>query len=161
MNPVTVLKTRLEGDGTQRYRMVTELIKIGQQEGIRGLYRGLQASLIRDCPYAALSFTLYSQLCFHLSQPFPDASPNQKQAIVFIAAAVGAGTATTLTHPFEVIKTKQQLEMGQQWGLRQVARAVYAKDGLTGFFRALVPRLVRRSLMSGITWTLYSTILKT
>merc|ERR1719498_1268855 len=57
--PFTVIKTRMESNHFQ-YRSVSHaVIDIWRSQGIRGLYRGTFATVVRDAPYSGLYLQLY------------------------------------------------------------------------------------------------------
>jgi hypothetical protein len=63
MNPVAVVKTRMEFAplGASGYPSALHgVVSIARAEGVRGLYRGLAATILRDAPYSGLYFMAYS-----------------------------------------------------------------------------------------------------
>ena len=68
--------------------------------------------------------------------------------------------ATTITHPFDVLRTRIQLKPQEFQNTLHAAQLTFHQDGLRGFFLGLVPRLVRKTLSAAITWTLYEELVK-
>ena len=77
-----------------------------------------------------------------------------------ISGFVSGLFATSVTHPFDLLKTKIQLEPKIYHNTYHAAIHVYKKNGLTGFFAGYVPRAVRKTLSSAITWVIYEEFVK-
>jgi len=59
--PLTVLKTRLEASHSRpSIRVILRSIYLDR--GLIGFYRGMGATLLRDCPYQGIQFILYNYL---------------------------------------------------------------------------------------------------
>lgn len=68
--PHEVIRTRLREAGSVIYKGVfSGLALIYRQEGIRGLYGGMAAHLLRVVPNAAIMFLAYEQMLKLLSAP--------------------------------------------------------------------------------------------
>lgn len=74
---------------------------------------------------------------------------------------VAAGIlASIVTQPADVLKTKMQLYPSKFNGVWSVAVYVHGKYGVRGYFKGVVPRMLRRTLMAAMAWTLYEQITK-
>lgn len=63
--PMQVARTRMQerfADGRRYGRLDTALLYIFRTEGVRGLYRGLSANVMRVTPQAAVTFVTYEQI---------------------------------------------------------------------------------------------------
>lgn len=161
--PATVVKTRLES-GLFAYRGVGDALRcIYRTEGLPGLFSGLSATLLRDAPFSALHMAIYTQLRRQLQQK-QENLPNKTQQghnlamETFACSLVAALSASMLTQPADVIKTRMQTRAGNG-GPLSTAMQVYRDDGMVGFWRGLAPRLMRRALMSALAWTVFETII--
>lgn len=166
--PVTVIKTRFES-GVYAYNGIFQALgSLLRTEGVRGLTSGLIPTLLRDVPYSGLYLMFYTQLKIQSN----DVLVNQKEVkkvqnieenktntgLRHFACSIFAGIlASVLTHPFDVIKTKVQVSKSP---LNSVAatKSILKTDGISGLFIGLVPRLLRRTLMTALSWTLYERI---
>jgi len=159
MIPMTVIKTRFESD-VYRYGCIREAVRqIYQREGGRGFRCGLSATLLRDAPFSGLYFMFYTQLKQLYS---PELYEGRLSSLCHLSCGMGAGLmASTLTQPFDVIKTKMQLYPDKFDNIFKVAQYVHAKYGYTGFMKGLTPRLLRRSLMAAMAWTVYEKVMVT
>jgi len=157
--PVTVVKTRFEGFGTNSYKGTLDALKtIATREGIRGLFSGLLPTILRDAPFSGLYYLFYEKFKMNLlnSQTMPD-------TLAHICSGASAGAiATVLTHPQDVVKTRLQFESSStsRRSMTQVIKMLEKEGGIKAFYRGLFPRLIRRPLLSAITWTLYEAMVK-
>lgn len=147
--PITVVKTRWEAKGSSYKGLYQALVSITHTEGWRGLGAGLVPTLLRDAPYSALYLMIYSRLKSSIA---PRDSAVQMDHVM--AALLAGLLATTLVQPADVIKTRMQLSPSSP-GLLAATLAIYRNRGFPGFLVGLVPRAVRKSLMSCLSWTVY------
>lgn len=147
--PVTILKVRFESTFYQYPSILSAISTIYQENGIRGLFRGWGATVLRDAPHAGLYLMFYE-----LIKPFLSSD-----ALGKLLSGMTAGfMATTATQPFDLIKTRIQLAKNRT-GFTQNFIDVVQREGLIGLFNGMGPRLVRKSLSSAITWTVYEEII--
>ncbi|EFX71442.1 hypothetical protein DAPPUDRAFT_327070 [Daphnia pulex] len=149
--PFTVIKTRFES-GHFKYKNVAEaLSSIYRLEGGRGLMTGLGATLARDVPFSAVYYAVYTQL--------KQLQPGSTMGKSFSCGLVAGIVASVVTHPADVVKTSMQLFPSRyQHRTREAVLSVYRRLGVKGFFSGLMPRLVRRSLVSALSWTVYDKV---
>ncbi|XP_006611570.1 mitochondrial glycine transporter-like isoform X2 [Apis dorsata] len=157
--PITVVKTRFESE-IYKYNSVGEALKIiYKQEGIRGLSSGLVPTLLRDAPYSGLYLTFYTQLkniVIEADLPYVKSS-----APIHFSCGILAGIfASTVTQPADVIKTKMQLYPNEFKNVRNAVFRIYKKYGMLGYFKGIVPRILRRTLMTAMAWTVYEEVTK-
>lgn len=127
------------------------LSRILQEEGARGLYRGLSPTLFALLPNWAVYFTVYERLKIAIGNrvsPNAPAGPG-----VHMIAAAGAGAATMMiTNPLWVIKTRLQtqtlgLSMGSKGntvhykGTLDAFRRITREEGISGLYSGLGPSL--------------------
>lgn len=164
--PATVIKTRLES-GLFDYRDVSRAFtSILRTEGVRGLYTGVTATLMRDAPFSSIYYMFYSQLR-KLAEANGDQlqrlgsvnqSPLLNQSAVSVLCGFIAGfAASIITQPPDVIKTHMQLQPNKYRNVRLTMMAIVQEHGLAGLFRGIVPRMIRRTMMSSLAWTVYET----
>lgn len=84
----------------------------------------------------------------------------------FISASIAACGAVTVTNPFDLLKTRRQLqnELVQAKQLdaamaRKISlRSVLAAEGIPGIYRGLVPAYIYQVLMNGIRFAVYEPV---
>ena len=73
---------------------------------------------------------------------------------------LGGLAATVLTHPFDVVKTSIHLTPKIYPNLLSTTHAIFANEGVAGFFKGILPRILRKSMSSAISWTVYEEIVR-
>lgn len=100
-------------------------------------------------------------------------------AIQFCSAFLAGGLATALFQPTEVIKTRLQLARlapnsatlsataatppvlpPSRHRVLDMTRRIYREDGMTGFFRGLAPRIIKRSLSNATGWMIFEQLVQ-
>ncbi|XP_025153784.1 mitochondrial glycine transporter isoform X3 [Harpegnathos saltator] len=154
--PITVVKTRFESD-VYRYNSISEALKlIYRQEGIRGLSSGLVPTLLRDAPYSGLYLMFYNQLKKMTADT--EKKSNKLIPVHFCCGIVAGLMASMVTQPADVIKTKMQLYPNEFNSIYHATLFVYKKYGILGYFKGVVPRMLRRTLMTAMAWTVYEQV---
>jgi len=157
MIPVTVVKTRFES-GIFKYTGVTDaLFKIYRHEGVRGLSSGLFPTLLRDAPFSGIYLMFYEQLKSRTPAALLETSPNSAH---FLCGVAAGAMASAVTHPADVVKTKMQVCSGRSVSIMKAILMVYSKRGAMGFWSGLTPRLLRRTLMAALAWTVYENVMR-
>jgi solute carrier family 25 protein 38 len=114
LHPMSIVKVRMESYREHRYTgALSALRDIARTEGFAGLYAGLGAALLRDVPYSAAYIFFYQQLLSTASRVWgdPGGSAGSLPFSMTFAAGLTAGLAATcISHPFDVIKTRLQLD---------------------------------------------------
>ncbi|XP_018020386.1 mitochondrial glycine transporter A isoform X2 [Hyalella azteca] len=159
MIPMTVVKTRYESD-VYRYRGVVEAVRtIYSKEGARGLTCGLLPTLLRDAPFSGLYLMFYTQIKYKIPEDYREGPLSS--ACHFSCGVISGLLASAITQPFDVVKTKMQLYPDKFSSLLQVVIYVRKKYGYKGYFKGLVPRMLRRTLMAAMAWTVYENMMQT
>ncbi|NWS08237.1 S2538 protein, partial [Motacilla alba] len=162
MLPVTVVKTRYES-GRFGYGSVYGALKsIYQTEGARGMFSGLTATLLRDAPFSGIYLMFYTQTKNLTPQ---GEAEYQLDPVLMPLLNFGCGIfagilASLATQPADVIKTHMQLSPQKYHRTSQAIAFIYKDFGLVGFFRGGVPRLLRRTLMAAMAWTVYEQMME-
>eukprot|EP00092_Neocalanus_flemingeri_P003634 GFUD01003901.1.p1 GENE.GFUD01003901.1~~GFUD01003901.1.p1 ORF type:complete len:282 (+),score=37.32 GFUD01003901.1:631-1476(+) len=157
MIPFTVIKTRFEANSygyKTTYQAFRNILKF---EGLRGLTSGLGPTLFRDVPFSGLYLMFYE----HLKSMVPTDTKNYNPSATHFMCGFAAGIlASLVTQPADVIKTSMQLDREKR-GLVRTVKMIYGKQGLGGFAIGLAPRMLRRTLMAALAWTVYEKMIKT
>lgn len=172
MMPITVIKVRYESN-LYPYRSIWEAgTSILQREGLKGFFSGFGATALRDAPYAGLYVLFYEQSKRQLSQ-LQSAIPNvenlgfhdgmtssQSISINFLSGVLAAGLATTITNPFDAIKTRVQLLPEKYGNMVKASRRMISEDGFRSLFDGLALRVARKAISSALAWTLYEELIR-
>uniref|UniRef100_A0A8D8YPH9 Solute carrier family 25 member 38 n=1 Tax=Cacopsylla melanoneura TaxID=428564 RepID=A0A8D8YPH9_9HEMI len=150
--PFTVVKTRYESTSFHYDSLRQALSHIFRTEGLKGLWSGTNATVVRDAPYSGLYFMFYTQ-----AKAFKPTELSETDA-AYILFQLGCGgvagvIATLVTQPADIVKTRMQLT--SQATFTSVVHSIYQDYGTLGFVQGFVPRVMKRTLMSAISWTIF------
>ncbi|KAF2086184.1 mitochondrial carrier [Saccharata proteae CBS 121410] len=163
-NPLEIVKIRLQVQG-EVSKTVEGVPKrsamwIVRNLGLVGLYKGASACLLRDVPFSAIYFPTYN----HLKRDYFGESLTKKLGILQLltAGAIAGMPAAYLTTPFDVIKTRLQVEArkgeAQYTSLRHAARLIWQQEGFRAFFKGGPARIFRSSPQFGFTLAGYEVL---
>lgn len=122
------------------------LRRVFQEEGMRGLFRGITPAVVSHAPAAAVFFSTYS----FVRARVPDTLHRTNLHKDVVPSAIGAGTAwlTTclLLNPLFVLKTKQQTQLVRAndtaplkyTGLISSFRVIFREQGVRGLYVGVV-----------------------
>ncbi|XP_026750691.1 mitochondrial glycine transporter B-like isoform X1 [Galleria mellonella] len=155
--PITVIKTRYES-GVYKYNSLGGALKsIYRAEGIRGLSCGLGPTLARDAPFSGLYLMFYTQTKQAVPKEWMQ-SPSAASVIHFSCGIIAGIAASLATNPADVLKTKMQLYPDKFPNAFSAALYVHQNYGIKGYFKGAVPRMLRRTLMAAMAWTVFEEI---
>merc|ERR1719239_182700 len=131
-------------------------------QGVRGLWNGYTATLLRDVPFSALYWPLYESTRDTLRRwaairerrsLYTLTVQENNFLINFMSGALAGSVASTVTLPFDVIKTLKQIEMGEKDIMKikpgitrsnmTIARELLADQGRRALITGLTPRLLK------------------
>lgn len=163
-NPLEIVKIRLQVQGEMAKAVdgppKRSAIWIVKNLGLKGLYKGASACLLRDVPFSAIYFPAYS----HLKTGLFGESPTKKLSVVELltAGAIAGMPAAYLTTPCDVIKTRLQVEArkgeSSYNGLRHCASTIMREEGIKAFFKGGPARVMRSSPQFGFTLAAYEVL---
>lgn len=171
-NPVWVVKTRMclqTLPASMSSPVVNEvhysgvldgLKKLYQQEGLRGYYRGFVPGLF-GVSHGALQFMAYEELkklrSTYTGRPV-DSKLNSFEYIVM--AALSKVFAVVTTYPYQVLRSRlQDAQFVEEYnGMIDVFRKILRKEGSFGFYKGMVPSLLRVTPACCITFLVYENI---
>jgi solute carrier family 25 protein 38 len=170
MMPITVLKVRYESNLYSYNSLFKASRDIFRTEGLKGFFAGSGATAVRDAPYAGLYVLFYEQSKRKLSSlatkieetsgASTKLSTSTSAGINFVSGVAAAGLGTTITNPFDAIKTRLQLMPDQYGNMVQASKKMLAEEGVRSLFDGLGIRIARKAMSSALAWTLYEELIR-
>ena len=174
-NPIWVVKTRLQllADSTAGQRAYTgyrDAVKtIYKEEGVGGFYKGISASYW-GCLEGATQFMIYEQIKAKLlfqqntqrEEMGLEPSDTLPKLMYFLSAACAKGTASILTYPHEVARTRlrEQARNGvfKYNGMWQTIGLVAKEEGRKGLYSGMGVHLMKVVPNSAIMFLTYEVV---
>lgn len=164
LTPTDVVKQRLQlGCYKGPMHCVRDMI---HAEGIGALFRSLPVTLITNGPHTAVLAVVNESMKTSLGL---DRGRPSDLPWYFLCAGVGGAVASSVTLPLDVLKTRIQTQGvrreidGDQFSPKRqgafgVARSIFQKDGVRGFYRGLVPVMIVKTPGAAMCWGTYEMV---
>lgn len=168
MTPLDTVKQRMQ-IGHYKEGVSHAITSITRQEGFQALYRSFPITLISNVPYGMIMVATHEYCKKEWESPEIPAWQT-----VMAASSVGGLAAAALTTPLDRIKTCLQTQELAPTCLRPVPKencrkairvryntfveaavGIAKEEGLAGFWRGLVPRVLSHTPAVAISWTTY------
>ncbi|CAJ1061942.1 mitochondrial folate transporter/carrier-like [Xyrichtys novacula] len=163
-NPIWVTKTRLvlqynADPSSKQYRgMLDALIKIYRHEGLRGLYKGYVPGLF-GTSHGALQFMAYEELKRDYNKYRKAPSEEKLNALEYITmAALSKLFAVATTYPYQVVRARLQDQHNKYNGVIDVIGRTWRNEGAIGFYKGIIPNLIRVTPACCITFVVYENV---
>ncbi|KAM3872819.1 mitochondrial glutathione transporter SLC25A40 [Diretmus argenteus] len=150
ISPLELIRTKLQSQKSS-YRELIDCIRSAvETEGWVSLWRGWGPTLLRDVPFSAMYWYNYEKGKGWLCERYNTREPTF--AITFISGAVSGSVASIATLPFDVVKTRRQVELGELQAINlsyqasstfSVMSRIVAENGIGGLFAGFLPRLIK------------------
>ncbi|KAK7381642.1 hypothetical protein VNO80_00188 [Phaseolus coccineus] len=167
LSPVELIKIRLqllkEGHMTEATKGPMKLAKkLWRKEGLRGIYRGLGVTVMRDGPSHGLYFWTYEYMRerFH-----PGCRKSGEESLKTMLVAGGlAGVASWIScYPFDVVKTRLQAQTPSSLkykGIVDCFKKSVKEEGYSVLWRGLGTAITRAFLVNGVIFSAYEITLR-
>ncbi|KAI0898033.1 mitochondrial carrier [Annulohypoxylon nitens] len=166
-NPLWVLKTRMlssdRGSAGAYPDLRSGVTQLFRDEGWRGFYRGLGISLF-GVAHGAVQFAVYDPLKrLYFSRRAGASSPDFREQRISNEATVAISgvaklVAGAVTYPYQVIRSRlQNYDADARFGrgIRGVVGRTWKEEGWRGFYRGIVPSVVRVLPATWVTFLVY------
>lgn len=153
VNPLELIRTKMQSERMSYSEVGIAFRKMINQYGMRGLFKGLFPTIMRDAPFSSIYWTSYESFKRFNGITQPELLES------FIGGGLSGCAAAFITCPFDVIKTHQQIEFGEKFlysgngnginkkkkmtGTFQTMRNIFRSNGIFGFYAGLTPRLFK------------------
>ncbi|ORY02003.1 mitochondrial carrier [Basidiobolus meristosporus CBS 931.73] len=167
--PVEVLKTRIMSSAgmsksSTKGVLKSTATKMWKTGGLTSFYKGLTPALIGVMPYAAIDMGLFETLRVTYTKYLQSISKNEDEA-PSVLALLGCGTISgtvgaTSVYPLNLVRTRLMAQgtPGHPYtydGVMDVVKRTYTREGITGFYRGLVPTLIKVIPAVSISYVVY------
>lgn len=164
LSPVELIKCRMQIDYESKFKNATDCMKaIYQYEGIRGLYRGMVSTVLREMPCYAAQFGTYE-----ISKNFLKERYGENMVMLQHLASGGfAGLMCwVFSYPQDVIKTNLQCDNGldgnrkfkprfKDGGVIACMNHIWKEKGMMGFWNGFSACAMRAVLANAVGFFAY------
>lgn len=165
-NPIDVTKVRLQLDNelvTTQYGYTKPSryyngffhggLRIFKEEGIRGLYKGIAASILREASYSTIRLGAYEPFKELLGAHNPAKTPLWKK---IAAGALSGAIGSAIASPTDLVKIRLQAEGTLKPGEQprypstfSAFKTIAAKEGVKGLWRGVGATVKRAAIVTG------------
>lgn len=168
ISPVELLKTRFQSipsdsvsalTSISRTKVLSSLIrdsaKMLQEKGVGLLFTGLKITLWRDVPFLGIYWLCYEFFKENLGRTmdvdFNDTSKKQEDwkvfTVSFLSGLLGGLIAAFFTNPFDVGKTRLQIQnersLKPSQAMFRFLYTIYKKEGISALYGGFAPRVMK------------------
>merc|ERR1712058_199765 len=145
VNPLELTRTKMQSQKMPWSEVINCLKDLISRRGYRGLWNGYTATLLRDVPFSAMYWPLLEQ-----GKSFFNQYTSQRDSFLvhFGSGAYAGAVASTLTLPFDVVKTIKQIEISEKDMLR--GKSITYRSNMT-IVMELFKQQGPKALFAGLT----------
>lgn len=149
--PADVVNVRMQNDiklphdlRRNYHHVIDGMLTVIRYEGLKALFSGTTMATTRAILMTIGQLSMYDQFKHLLLTQTPEGTLKDDTVTHLIASLMAGTTATTLTQPLDVVKTRlMNANKGHYKGAMDVARSILNDYGPVGFFRGFVPAFIR------------------
>ncbi|XP_060773426.1 mitochondrial adenyl nucleotide antiporter SLC25A24 [Neoarius graeffei] len=140
---------------SNKINLISGFKQMVKEGGIKSLWRGNGANVLKIAPETAIKFMAYEQYKKLLSTE----GEKIQTHVRFMAGSLAGATAQTAIYPMEVMKTRLTLrKTGQYSGMFDCAKKILKKEGLKAFYKGYIPNILGIIPYAGIDLAIYETL---
>ncbi|KAJ1807570.1 mitochondrial thiamine pyrophosphate transporter, partial [Coemansia sp. RSA 2599] len=131
--------------------------RIVQREGIRGLFKGNLSAEYLYLTYGGAQFVIFGAV----EKTLKNIDGLPKRARSFVGGALAGAMATSITYPFDLLRTRfiaQESTNRVHGSIVGAIRLIAREEGLRGFYRGLWPACLQIMPYMGIVFTSYDAL---
>uniref|UniRef100_A0A665TQW2 Mitochondrial glutathione transporter SLC25A39 n=1 Tax=Echeneis naucrates TaxID=173247 RepID=A0A665TQW2_ECHNA len=151
ISPLELVRTKMQSRRLPYSELRACIRSAVAQDGVLSLWRGWAPTVLRDVPFSALYWFNYELVKAQLCEQ--SGVTQAKFSISFTAGAVSGAIAAILTLPFDVVKTRRQIQLGEMDTLGvslkrttstwHIMKEIWAELGYKGLFAGFMPRVIK------------------
>ncbi|XP_037544621.1 solute carrier family 25 member 39 [Nematolebias whitei] len=151
ISPLELVRTKMQSKKLTYSELQVCIRSAVAQGGLLSLWRGWGPTVFRDVPFSALYWFNYELVKSRLCERYQ--MPQANFSVSFTAGAVSGAIAAVLTLPFDVVKTRRQIQLGEMDTLGGylkknmstwcIMKDIWAELGYRGLFAGFMPRVIK------------------
>jgi len=158
-SPYELVKVRLQTQVVAQGHTRKSAFIIMNELGLRGMYTGVAACLLRDVPFSAIYFTTFANMKKAVLLNWVEPGKDITLLHRFICGCGAGCVSAFVVTPADVIKTRLQAKASAGTvaykGILDCSSRIWKEEGFRAFFKGSVPRMLIVSPLFGITLTVY------
>ncbi|XP_054745477.1 phosphate carrier protein, mitochondrial-like [Anastrepha obliqua] len=145
LTPLDLVKCRLQVDKAKYKNLIYGLKLTVKEDGVRGLVKGWTPTLFGYSAQGAFKFGFYEVFKVYYSKALGEENAYLYRTYIYLAGAASAEFfADIALAPMEAIKVKMQTMPGFANTMRQAIPKMMGDEGITAFYKGLVPLWMRQ-----------------
>eukprot|EP00741_Cyanophora_paradoxa_P000554 tig00000411_g537.t1 len=136
-HPIDTVKTKVQTSRGEPRPALETLRLIVKQQGVTGLYAGLDGTMIGQVPYSAVAFGIYERSSWSATSP----SLFAHILCYLVCGSLGDLTGSLIVVPSEVVKTR--LQAGTYATAKEAIDSILEDTGFRGFYAGYSSQLIR------------------
>jgi len=157
VSPIELIRTKQQALPHSSSILSVLNSELEKQNGFRNLWRGAAPTLLRDVPFSAFYWTFFETFRTKFLQTYNQnwssmstGERNRTNTLASFVAGASSGTiAAILTHPFDLVKTRRQIELYEiqqdkkavPSTTKQILQTILKEEGFRGLFTGWIPRV--------------------
>uniref|UniRef100_A0A3B3RR71 Mitochondrial glutathione transporter SLC25A39 n=1 Tax=Paramormyrops kingsleyae TaxID=1676925 RepID=A0A3B3RR71_9TELE len=151
ISPLELARTKMQSRQLSYQELRVCISSAVAQDGWVSLWRGWGPTILRDVPFSAVYWFIYELVKAQFCKDQQVSEPTF--AMSFTAGAISGAVAAVMTLPFDVVKTRRQIQLGEMEMLAgsakkpsstlHIMRRICAESGCRGLFVGFLPRLIK------------------
>ncbi|XP_061837401.1 mitochondrial glutathione transporter SLC25A39 isoform X1 [Nerophis lumbriciformis] len=151
ISPLELIRTKMQSRRLTYGELRVCIRTAVAQDGLLSLWRGWGPTVLRDVPFSAIYWFNYELIKARLCERSQTSQANF--SISFTAGATSGAVAAILTLPFDVVKTRRQIQLGEMDTLGvafkktsstwHIMKEIWSEVGYRGLFAGFMPRVIK------------------
>ncbi|CAG2172304.1 unnamed protein product [Oppiella nova] len=145
ISPIEMIKTKMQSKHFSYSQVGRAVRHMVRTQGYGSLWTGINATILRDAPFSSVYWLVYEKMKRQLNAPI-----EPPVSVSFVCGATAGTVAALITHPFDVVKTHRQIELGEvshssrhHYKTSDILANIYRQNGYRGLFAGISPRVMR------------------
>ncbi|KAG9406475.1 hypothetical protein AC1031_002795 [Aphanomyces cochlioides] len=154
LTPIELIKCRMQVTTKALYKNTGDcIVQSYRREGLGVFFKGLVPTMWREIPGTAAWFSTY-----HVSVKYLQGDKETKSELDVVAAGALSGIAYNgAFYPADTVKSHVQTHPSHRRSL-DVVREIYSLHGIKGFYRGLVPTVIRAIPANAVLFYTYEEV---